>query len=225
MKENDQGSASRKIALIVTSIICLLPICLALVMYDDLPEKVVMQWNFEGNPNWYAHKAVIAFGIPLFFMVLNIAMNLLFYADPKRENTSKVMRIFVVWFIPVLSLIIVPLMLLMNSGVELPIPMIVFILIGLIFIFIGNYLPKSRQNFSVGVRTKWTLNDPENWNKTHRVAGVTFMIGGLLFIVLAFLPLENIIGIIFIFLIIIIMAVVPILYSYNLYKGTSKNNI
>ena len=225
MTEKDQGSASRKIVLIVTSIICLLPICLALVMYDDLPEKVVMQWNFEGNPNWYAHKAVIAFGIPLFFMVLNIAMNLLFYADPKRENTSKVMRIFVAWFIPVLSLIIVPLMLLMNSGVELPIPMIVFILIGLIFIFIGNYLPKSRQNFSVGVRTKWTLNDPENWNKTHRVAGVTFMIGGLLFIVLAFLPLENIIGIIFIFLIIIIMAVVPILYSYNLYKRTSKNNI
>ena len=211
--------------LIITSVICLLPICLSFVVYNDLPDRVVMQWNFVGNPNWYAHKAIIAFGMPLFFMVLNIVIGLFVHFDPKRENASKIMRIFVAWFIPVLSLIIIPLMLFGNLGVELPIPMIVFMLVGIIFIFIGNYLPKNSQNYSVGIRIEWTLNDPENWNKTHRVAGFVFTIGGVLFIITGFLPLENIIGIIVIITIIILMVVVPILYSYNLYKATSKKNL
>jgi len=216
---------SNIVILIITSIICLLPICLSFVVYNDLPEKVVMQWNFVGNPNWYAHKAVIAFGMPLFFMIFNIVISLIVHFDPKRENASKVMRIFVDWFISVLSLIIVPLMLFGNLNNELPLPMIVFILVGIIFIFIGNYLPKNSQNHAVGVRIKWTLNDPENWNKTHRVAGFTFMISGLLFIITAFLPLENIIGIIVILTIILAIVIVPIIYSYNLYIKEKRSTL
>ncbi|MCL2441646.1 MAG: SdpI family protein [Treponema sp.] len=204
--------------LVITSIICLLPICLSLSVYNDLPERVAMQWNFEGNPNWYAHKAVMAFGMPLFFFVLNIAVLFLFYADPKRENASKVMQVFTVWFISILSLIIVPLILLTNLGIELPTVMIVLVLVGVMFIFFGNYMPKNKQNYSIGIRVSWTLNDPENWNKTHRMAGLLWIIGGVLFILAAFLPLPNIIGIILIFFVLITISVTPILYSYLLYK-------
>jgi len=211
--------------MIITSVICLLPMILSFIVYDDLQEKVVMQWNFAGNLNWYAHKAVAAFGMPLFFMVLNIFVAFMVSTDPKRDNASKVMRIFVQWFIPLLSLVIVPLMLLMNLGVQLPIPMIVFILVGIIFIFFGNYLPKSRQNYSIGIRTSWALNDPENWNKTHRMAGVLWMIGGMLFIVTAFLhnTLSNAAGIAVIITIILILAIAPTIYSYRLYKKEGEN--
>jgi len=208
--------------LIVTSIICLLPICLSVAMYEDLPEKVIMQWNFVGNPNWYAHKAVIAFGMPLFFMIINIFLFIFISGDPKRENTSKVMRILTQWFTPLLSLFIVPLMLFMNMGVKLPIIMIVFVFVGLLFIFIGNYMPKNRQNYTIGIRLPWTLNNAENWNKTHRLAGILGILGGISFIVLAFLPFNNVIGIIVILTIIILMTVVPTLYSYYLYKKEGK---
>jgi len=187
-------------------------------MYNDLPEKVVMQWNFEGNPNWYAHKAVLAFGMPIFFMVMNIVIFFLIHADPKRENASKAMLIFVEWFISILSLFIIPLMLITNSGVELPTVMIVLVLIGILFIFIGNYLPKNRQNYSIGIRVLWTLENPENWNKTHRLGGFMWIIAGVLLIIIAFLPLPNIAGIILIFTILILISVIPILYSYSLYK-------
>jgi len=204
--------------LVITSIICLLPICFSLSVYNDLPDSVTMQWNFEGNSNWYAHKAVGAFGMPAFFMVLNIIVFFLIHADPKRENASKAMLVFVEWFIPILSLIIVPLMLLTNLDVNLPTVTIVLVLVGILFIFLGNYMPKNRQNYSIGIRVSWTLNDPENWNKTHRMGGFLWIIGGILFIVTAFIPLPNIIGIILIFIILILISVIPILYSYSLYK-------
>jgi len=206
------------LVLVITSIICLLPICLSVSMYNDLPDKVVMQWNFEGNPNWYAHKAVLAFGMPVFFLVMNIVIFFLIHADPKRENASKAMLMFVEWFISILSLIIVPLMLLTNLGVELPTVMIILVLVGILFIFLGNYLPKNRQNYSIGIRVSWTLENPENWNKTHRLGGFMWIIAGILLIIIAFLPLPNIVGIIFIFTILILISVIPILYSYSLYK-------
>jgi uncharacterized membrane protein len=211
------------VRLIIASIICLLPICLSVMMYNDLPERLVMQWNIEGNPNWDAPKAVLAFGVPLFLMVLNIAVNILVYNLPNRKNVSTAMQLFLNWFIPVLSLIFVPLALLINLGAELPIKMIAFIFIGLVFIFIGNYLPKNRQNVIAGIRISWTLNNTENWNKTHRLAGVLWIIGGILFIVLAFLPLENIAGLIIIFtILLLIMIIVPILYSYFLHRREEK---
>jgi len=210
--------------LVITSIICLLPICLSLTVYNVLPEKVVMQWNFEGNPNWYAHKAVIAFGMPVFFMVFNALVYFLVRIDPRRKNISTAMLLFVDFFIPVLSLILIPIMVFMNLGVDLPIKIIILSLAGVLFIFFGNYMPKNRQNDSAGIRISWTLSSAENWNKTHRLAGVIWIIGGLLFIATAFLPLPNIAGIIIIFTVLFILIVMPILYSYILYKKEKGTN-
>jgi uncharacterized membrane protein len=177
-----------------------------------------MQWNFEGNPNWYAPKAVTAFALPFFFMMLNIIVNLVVNNYHRRESISKAMQILIVCFIPVISLTVVPLMLLANLGVELPIKMIVFIPVGIVFIVTGNYLPKTRQNDIVGIRIPWTLNNTENWNKTHRLAWVLWIIGGLLFIVTAFLPLKNTVGIIVTLATLSMMIVVPIFYSFILHK-------
>jgi len=210
------------VIVIITSVICLLPICLSVAVYDELPEKMIMQWNLEINPNWYAHKAVGAFGMPIFLFLLNILINFLVHTDPKRDSTSKVMRIFVQWFVSFISITMVPLMLFMNLGADLPLITIIFTFVGILFIFIGNYLPKNRQNYTMGIRMSWTLNDPENWNKTHRLAGVVFIIGGILFIVTGFLPLKNIIGLVIILSIILLLVLVPIIYSYSLYRSVQK---
>jgi uncharacterized membrane protein len=212
-----------RVMLFVTSIVCLLPICLSFALYNDLPERMVMQWNFELNPNWYAHKVVGAFGLPLFLLAIHILTNILVYKTPKRENISKAMLAFTMWLIPVISLIVMPLMLFMNLGVKLPLTMIVFIFIGVLFIIIGNYLPKNRQNFFAGIRVPWTLNNAENWNKTHRMAGYLWIIAGILFIAMAFLSLKTIVGLVVILAIITIAAVVPVLYSYCLHKREGKN--
>ena len=207
--------------LVLTSIICLSPIILALTFYNDLPENIAMQWFIDGNPNWYAPKATAVFGIPIFFTMLNIIVIILVNSDSRRKNISAKMIAFVQWLIPVITLVTVPIILFSSMGVELPIILIVFTLLGVMFIFIGNYLPKCKQNYLVGFRFSWTLNDSENWNKTNRIGGYLLILGGVLFIILAFLPFENHISLILLFSILALTITVPILYSYSLYKKST----
>lgn len=215
---------NKNLILILTSIGCLLPVCLSFAVYNSLPEQIAMQWNFEGNPNWYAHRAVGAFGLPFLLMIINIVTNIsFFHKNSNREKISKTMQVFILWFMPLLSIIIMPLFLFKNLGVNVPIKMIILGLVGILFIFIGNYLPKNRQNNIAGIRMFWTLKNSENWNKTHRLAGFLWIICGMLLLITAFLPLENTAGIIIIITILLIMIAVPVIYSFILHKKDEAN--
>ena len=87
------------------------------------------------------------------------------------------------------------------------------ILLGLIFIAIGNYLPKCKQNYTIGIKIPWTLASEENWNRTHRFAGWVWVGGGVVMLLSGFL------GIFWLTLVpAIIMAAVPLIYSYILHK-------
>ena len=211
--------------LVLTSIVCLSPIILALSVYNDLPENIAMQWSFDGNPNWFAPKAAAAFGMPIFFAVLNILVVILINSDPRRKNISAKMITFVRWLVPVITLVTVPIILFTNMGIKLPIILITFTLLGVMFIFIGNYLPKCKQNHIVGFRFSWTLNDSKNWNKTHRIGGYLLVLGGVLFIILAFLSFENYISLILFCSILALIITVPILYSYSLYKKSTQKEV
>ena len=86
------------------------------------------------------------------------------------------------------------------------------IIVSIVFLVIGNYLPKCKQNYTTGIKIPWTLNSTENWNRTNRLAGWLFMAGGILFFLNAFLQWSGM------FLIIIGIALLPIIYSFILYK-------
>ena len=214
------------IKMVVSSVLCLLPVIFALMVYNDLPERIVMQWNLEGNPNWDAPKAVAAFGLPVFFLLLNIFTKTVVNNDLKKQNISKAMRVFMDWLMPFLSLTLVPIILFMALGKNIPIVFITFIFIGLFFILIGNYLPKNRQNNLAGIRISWTLNDPDNWNKTHRLTGFLFICGGIFVIIMSFLTLSTFSAAMIILSIIAILVIIPVKYSYFLYKKgkNSKKN-
>ena len=86
---------------------------------------------------------------------------------------------------------------------------------GLLFIIVGNYLPKSRQNYTVGIRVPWTLADEENWNRTHRMAGFLWVLCGILLLVCALCRVRNPV---LIFGLLFVITIIPIVYSYLLYK-------
>jgi uncharacterized membrane protein len=65
---------------------------------------------------------------------------------------------------------------------------------GLLLATLGNYLPKTRYNYVMGVRTPWTLADERVWDQTHRLAGPLMMLGGLAVTAgVWFVPLEQVI--------------------------------
>ena len=90
-----------------------------------------------------------------------------------------------------------------------------FPLFGVLFIILGNYLPKTKHSYSMGIKLPWTLNSEENWNRTHRLSGFLWVIGGALFLMLTFFGWWNL----YVLLgIILAMTLIPTVYSYLLYR-------
>ena len=99
----------------------------------------------------------------------------------------------------------------LGYGVRMEMMMPIFI--GLIFTVIGNYMPKCKQNYTIGIKIPWTLNNEENWNKTHRFAGFLWVVCGIAIMLTGFL------GNFWIFLpIALVMVIVPVIYSYVLHR-------
>jgi len=211
------------VIILLSSIICLLPLILSAVVYNDLPEQIALQLGTGGAPQNFVPRAFAAFGIPFLFAVLNIISKVRLLNDPKKANASRMTQIFMLWFIPVLSLIIVPVALFRAMGVMIPILMLAPLLIGIVLILYGNYLPKNRQNYVIGYRTPWTLNNADNWSKTHRLAGRLWVIGGIIMIVQAFVLFESAVWLILLGSIITLVIVIPPIYSYALYAKKSDN--
>lgn len=202
--------------LIISTLICLLPIILSLIVYDKLPDTMPIHWDIEGNPDGYGSKAFAAIWLPLMMAGLNLITHFGLNTDPKKANSSKILKLIGKLTIPFLSLTLLPITIFAGLGYEIAIERIVPAFVGLLFIIVGNYLPKSKQNYTVGIKLPWTLDSETNWNKTHRLAGYLWIIGGVVMFVNSFLQIY---WTPVFFIIIGSMVFIPALYSYILYRN------
>jgi uncharacterized membrane protein len=130
-----------------------------------------------------------------------------------KKNINEKLFTVVVWIIPVISQICCLSVYAIALNKKVNIGLLVNLIIGALFLLIGNYLPKAKQNYTVGIKLPWTLNSEENWNRTHRMAGGLWMLGGLAMIANAFF-LSTIV------LIVVLCGITipPTVYSYLLFK-------
>ena len=198
--------------LVITTIIILLPIVIGLVFWEQLPETMATHWGTDNEPNGWTGKAFTVFGIPGIMTALHIFCLIVTYADPKKSNIGEKAMGIVYWILPAVSLAVMSATYAYALGMDVNIGMICCLLMGIIFIALGNYLPKAKQNFTFGYKIPWTLSSEDNWNKTHRLAGWLMVICGFLFIINAFVLSE------WVLLACLIAAVVPMIYSYILYR-------
>ncbi|MDD4045762.1 MAG: SdpI family protein [Tissierellia bacterium] len=202
--------------LIISTVVCLLPIILSLIMYDKMPDRMPIHWDIKGNPDNYGTKAFATIGLPLIMAGLNLITHFALNSDPKRANSSVVLKAIGKLTIPFLTVTLVPITIFAGLGYDLPIEKIVPAFVGILFIIIGNYLPKSKQNYTVGIKLPWTLNNETNWNKTHRLAGYLWIVGGVMMFVNSFLQIFWMP----VFIIIMSCLVfIPVIYSYILYRN------
>jgi len=99
---------------------------------------------------------------------------------------------------------------------------IIFVILGISFILIGNLLPKLPSNFYMGIRTPWSLTSEENWRKTSRFGGYAFITAGILFFIRALILSYSLVLNIIFFIIIILSSLSPIIYSFYLYNQKKK---
>lgn len=201
------------VLLMITSIIILLPVLAGVILWDQLPEQIPSHWNMAGEVDSYSSKAFAVFALPLIMLAIQWAAVFATNADPKRQNHQSKILHLVFWLIPLLNIVLSAVTYTAAMGKEVKVAVISPILVGLIFVFIGNYLPKCKQNYTIGIKIPWTLNSEINWNKTHRLAGWLWVVCGIaimlagffgaLWIIVAILP---------------IMVLVPFVYSYILHR-------
>lgn len=199
---------------ILTTIVCLIPVILGIILYPKLPDTIVTHWDIDGNPNGWESKLVGAIVFPGILVLINIVFPLLLKVDPKYNNLNEKIKHILHWIIPVVSIFASGSTLAVAMGKDVKIAIIAPMFVGLILVVIGNYLPKMTQSYTVGIKLPWTLNSEENWNKTHRIAGFLWVLGGIVMIIIGALGVG---GICFI-AIPIIMVLVPVIYSYLLFR-------
>ena len=206
---------NNKREIVITTLVCLLPVLAGIALYSRLPEQVPTHFDFNGTANGWSSKSFAVFGLPLMMAGFNLFLQFGLRTDPKRQNMNTVLRNICVWICPVLSVLVYALVMRAGLGYITPTETIVPLLVGILFVVIGNYLPKTKQSYTMGIKLPWTLASEENWNRTHRLAGFLWVIGGILLILLTLLRLWNT----WTFLLVIIpMSVVPMIYSYLLYR-------
>jgi len=199
----------------ITTIVCFLPIILSLVLYDKLPEEIAIHFNEAGVADNYAPKAIAAFGLPFLMAAINMFTHFTINNDPKKMNAASALMYMAKWSVPVLSVILMPVTLFIALGYEIPVEIIVPAIVGVVIVAFGNYLPKCKQNYTVGIKLPWTLNSEDNWNKTHHMAGYLWILGGIIMIIGSCLRIRSVQ---FTLIIILIITIIPFGYSYWLYK-------
>lgn len=198
---------------IITTIVCLLPVIAGIILYDKLPDKIVTHWDGNGNPNDWSPKLAGAIIFPASLMLLNMLFPFLLEADPRKKNIPDKLKNLAQWIIPLAEVFASTVTLAEGMSRKVNVPLYGKLFFGLLAVIVGNYMPKATQNYTIGFKLPWTLEDEDNWNKTHRLAGYVWVIGGMLIIVTTFL--GN--GSVNMWIILPLLVLIPLFYSLCIY--------
>ena len=202
-----------KMSLISGSILTVSPSLAGILLWNRLPEKIATHFDQHNLANGWSSKLMAVFGIP--FLLLLIQLFCVFFTanDPKRKNINRRIFTMILWLVPVVSVITCMSIYGLALGMDIDIGVIVNIMVGIMFIILGNYVHKVKQNYTVGMKLPWTLNSEENWNRTNRMTGWILILSGLLFLMNSLLLKTEIV-----FAVILLVILVPMIYSFILYK-------
>ena len=206
--------------LFIGTLATLMPMVVGLLLWNRLPDTMATHWGADGVVDGSSGKAFVVFGLNLILCAFYWLGLLATAADKgNRKQTPKAMGILF-WIIPALGWMVNGFMYSAALGKTWGFEIVMPILFGVMFLVIGNQLPKIRQNRTLGIKVSWTLNNEENWNKTHRFGGKVWVACGALTLLCVFLP-----GKVMIFatmILTLVAVVVPVIYSYSVYKAHCK---
>jgi uncharacterized membrane protein len=194
-------------------------VLLSLVLYPALPEQMPIHWNIQGEADGFAPKATALISMPLVALALYGFLYVAPLLDPKRTSLERsaetyilIRSITMLFFLFMHGLTLYstfqPNQQLASGGLTLG--------MGLLFVVLGNYMPRMKPSWIAGIRTPWTMSSDTMWTKTHRLGGRTFVVGGLVVCLALFLP--TVAGAVVMIAALVVAAGIPIVYSYLLWR-------
>jgi uncharacterized membrane protein len=198
-----------------------LSLLLGWYFYHDLPSQVASHWNETGAVNGYTSKFFGAFLMPLISVIIFLILIIVPHLDPKKENIQKFKKYYD-WFLFILILFFFYVFCLtLFYNLFQPINLTHWLLpaFSVLFFYCGVLISKAEPNWTIGIRTSWTLSSPIVWQKTHAFSAKLFKISGLITLVGIIFPT---IGFWLMFGSIILSAFGSVIYSYFIYQKLKK---
>lgn len=198
-------------------ILSFLPLLMVVLVYRQLPDMVPLQWT--NGAIRYGEKWKLL-PVSCLSILLGVGMPLLARIDPRKQNYEKFEGAYI--GVQIIILLLMTCMMFFSVFESLypgriSINKVVYGILGLVFILVGNLLPKLKSNFFMGIQTPWTLSNETVWNKTHRLSGKLFVAGGILILACTFLLLDR-----FLFWscmsVIFCITLIPMVMSYIWYR-------
>jgi uncharacterized membrane protein len=208
-----------KFALLDAALILLLivPFCFIAFKWNAFPDRIATHFDSSGQPNGYMGKFWGLLSVPLISIAVTGLFYVLPYIDPRRKNYAlfadkiKIIRLVVATILTAVFFQIAY----YSLGYHFNASTLGEIILAFVFIVIGNFLGTIRSNWFIGVRTPWTLSNEEVWKRTHRMTGKLWVITGFIYLLsLLFFSLPFFTF----FIVIAIDAIIPVLYSYIIYR-------
>lgn len=204
--------------------IILMPFVYLARIWNSLPEKVPMHWNYDGEIDRWGEKYTLI--ILVFFLTIFLYIILLFIPkiDPKKRleimgNKFYQLKVVLLLFFTCLAFIIIY----FSQNQVIPNQSLLYMPAGILFIALGNYFKVIQPNYFMGIRTPWTLENKEVWKATHKLAGKIWMLGGFI-IIISCLIFPKEIAKYSLIAATIINVFVPIVFSYFKFKKIEKAN-
>lgn len=200
-------------------LIMALPVIYLLIVWNQVPAEIPSHWNISGEVDGYAKPWVF----PLILVGVYLLMLVVPRIDPRKQNYDIFSRSYYLIRIGIMTFLslIFGISIAVSTGIDFPMNRVVVMAVLALISFMGNYLGTIRTNWFIGIRTPWTLENEQVWRKTHLLAGRFWFWGGLLGILLMFvLPATLFFGLLI--AIVVIISLIPILYSYFLHKNLTK---
>lgn len=199
----------------INLILTFLPLIITSVLFSSLPEKIPMHYNFSGELNRWGSKYE-AFIMPIIIIVLSLVFALAKSAKNKFSSEKSYITIIsgVLFTFNVLDYIFLYTCFYPRSFGN---NNLIYSVISLCFIFLGNFFPKLKQNSFIGIRVPWTLENETVWYKTHRFSGFLWVIGCSIMLILCLFTPSSVSSIVFIIGVAVI-TIIPCIYAYIIYK-------
>lgn len=202
--------------------IVLLPFAYIFYIWNKLPQEIPIHWNLKGEVDRYGEKIEILLIPILLPLLIYMIFSVIPKIDPKKKlekmgNKFRTLKFLLTTIMSALALFIIYSIQSKSSTS----PNIIFLIVGVLYVVLGNYFKTIRANYFIGIRTPWTLESETVWKETHLLGGKLWLIGGLLVIISALLLDEKMNSAVF-FIITIIITIIPAAYSFLLFKRENK---
>ena len=192
------------------------------VVYQSLPATIPTHWSVEGQANGWSSRIWGAWMIPFFLLGMWAMFRFLPAIDPRGRNYAKFGGAFEGIMISLMLFALGLHVIVLRAALGYPVEMrrMLPIGVGVLFIVIGNLLPRARPNWFIGLRTPWTLSSDRVWEKTHRFGGRIFVAGGVLMILAALFSAQW--AHVVLFAVVLLCSAGAFIYSYLEWKREQR---